>query len=69
MLPKVNDFRYLRVLFISKGKTKWETDRWISAASAVMQLDTPSVLRPALAIRLWISGRRWMEASFFAGLS
>ena len=36
MLPQVEKFKYLRVLFTSEGKMEGEVDRRISAASAVM---------------------------------
>lgn len=36
LLPQVEDVKYLGVLFMSKGRTEQEVDRWISAASAVM---------------------------------
>ena len=36
MLPHVEKFKYLRVLFTSEGKLKLELDRRIGAVSAVM---------------------------------
>ncbi|KAK7884420.1 hypothetical protein WMY93_027543 [Mugilogobius chulae] len=36
-LPQVEEFKYLGVLFTSEGKMEHEIDRWIGAASAVMQ--------------------------------
>ncbi|KAI3367665.1 hypothetical protein L3Q82_026507 [Scortum barcoo] len=37
VLPQVEEFKYLRVLFTSEGKIEREIDRRIGAASAVMQ--------------------------------
>ncbi|XP_061624939.1 uncharacterized protein ntng2a isoform X3 [Phyllopteryx taeniolatus] len=36
-LPQVEEFKYLGVLFTSEGRTEWEIDRRIVAASAVMR--------------------------------
>ncbi|KAK3512666.1 hypothetical protein QTP70_020883 [Hemibagrus guttatus] len=36
LLPQVEEFKYLRVLFTSEGRMDREIDRWISAAAAVM---------------------------------
>lgn len=33
LLPQVEEFRYLKVLFISEGIRVWDTDEWIAAAS------------------------------------
>ena len=38
ILPQVEEFKYLRVLFTSEGRMKREIDRWINAASAVMRI-------------------------------
>ncbi|KAI3360392.1 hypothetical protein L3Q82_002306 [Scortum barcoo] len=37
VLPQVEEFKYLGVLFMSEGKMEREIDRWIGAASAVMR--------------------------------
>lgn len=37
VLPQVEQFRYLGVLFMSEGKMEGETDRGIDAAAAAMQ--------------------------------
>ena len=37
LLPHVEEFKYLGVLFASKGRMERETDRWISAAATVMR--------------------------------
>ncbi|TWW53707.1 hypothetical protein D4764_0113540, partial [Takifugu flavidus] len=37
ILPQVEEFKYLGVLFTSEGRMEQEIDRWISAASAVMR--------------------------------
>ena len=37
ILPQVEEFRYLGVLFTSEGRMEREIDRWIGAASAVMR--------------------------------
>lgn len=37
ILPQVEDFKYVGVLFTSEGSIEWESDRRIDAASAVMQ--------------------------------
>ncbi|KAI3360757.1 hypothetical protein L3Q82_012993 [Scortum barcoo] len=37
VLPQVEEFKYLGVLFTSEGKMEREIDRWIGAASAVMR--------------------------------
>ncbi|KAK3561362.1 hypothetical protein QTP86_030660 [Hemibagrus guttatus] len=37
VLPQVQEFKYLGVLFTSEGRIDREIDRWISAAAAVMQ--------------------------------
>ena len=34
---QVEEFKYLRILFASDGRREQETDRWIGAASAVVQ--------------------------------
>lgn len=39
MLPCVIEFKYLGVLYTSKGKVAQETDMKISTALAVMQVD------------------------------
>ncbi|KAK0146713.1 Retrovirus-related Pol polyprotein from type-1 retrotransposable element R2 [Merluccius polli] len=36
ILPQVEEFKYLGVLFTSEGRMEWEIDRRIGAASAVM---------------------------------
>ena len=36
VLPQVEEFKYLGVLFTSEGRMEWDINRWISAASAVM---------------------------------
>ncbi len=36
-LPQVEEFKYLGVLFMSKGSMERVIDRWIGAASAVMR--------------------------------
>ncbi len=36
-LPQVEEFKYLGVLFTSKGSMERVIDRWIGAASAVMR--------------------------------
>ncbi|KAI3372478.1 hypothetical protein L3Q82_022972 [Scortum barcoo] len=38
VLPQMEEFKYLGVLFTSEGKMEREIDRWIVAASAVMRL-------------------------------
>ena len=37
ILPQVEEFKYLGVLFTSEGRMEREIGRWIGAASAVMQ--------------------------------
>ncbi|TWW73694.1 hypothetical protein D4764_15G0010900 [Takifugu flavidus] len=37
ILPQVEEFKYLRVLFMSQGRMEQEVDRRIGAASAVMR--------------------------------
>ncbi|TWW75469.1 hypothetical protein D4764_13G0001310 [Takifugu flavidus] len=37
ILPQVEEFKYLGVLFTSEGRMEQEIDRWIGAASAVMR--------------------------------
>ncbi|KAA0706920.1 hypothetical protein E1301_Tti002240 [Triplophysa tibetana] len=37
LLPQVEEFKYLGVLFTSEGRMEREIDRWIGAASAVMR--------------------------------
>ena len=44
LLPQVERFKYLGVLFTSEGRMERETDRWISAAAAVMWLLYRSVV-------------------------
>nr|XP_054599772.1 uncharacterized protein LOC129164266 [Nothobranchius furzeri] len=44
VLPQVEEFKYLRVLFTSEGKLECEIDRWIGAASAVMRVLYRSVM-------------------------
>ncbi len=36
ILPQVEEFKYLGVLFTSEGRMEREIDRWVGAASAVM---------------------------------
>lgn len=36
LLPQVDEFKYFGVLFTSKEKVTYETDRWFDAASAMM---------------------------------
>ena len=38
LLPKVEEFKYLRVLFMSEGKMEQEIDGRIGASSAVMRM-------------------------------
>ncbi|TWW62860.1 hypothetical protein D4764_04G0015070 [Takifugu flavidus] len=50
ILPQVEAFKYLGVLFTSEGRMEQEIDRWIGAVSAVMQTLQPvsqSVSQPA----------------------
>ncbi|TWW56226.1 hypothetical protein D4764_08G0002130, partial [Takifugu flavidus] len=44
ILPQVEEFKYLGVLFTSEGRLEQEINRWIGAASAVMQTLHRSVL-------------------------
>ncbi len=44
LLPQVEEFKYLGVLFTSEGRMEWEIDRRIGAASAVMRLMYRSVV-------------------------
>ncbi len=44
LLPQVEEFKYLGVLFRSEGKMEREIDRWTGAASAVMQMLNQSVV-------------------------
>ena len=37
LLPQVEEFKYLRVLFTSEWKMEREIDRWIGSVSAVMR--------------------------------
>ncbi|KAK3542721.1 hypothetical protein QTP70_000102 [Hemibagrus guttatus] len=37
VLPQVEEFKYLGVLFMSEGRMDREIDRWIGAAAAVMR--------------------------------
>ncbi|KAK3521467.1 hypothetical protein QTP70_005775 [Hemibagrus guttatus] len=37
VLPQVEEFKYLGVLFMSEGRMDLEIDRWIGAAAAVMR--------------------------------
>ncbi|KAK3567864.1 hypothetical protein QTP86_027337 [Hemibagrus guttatus] len=37
LLPQVEEFKYLGVLFTSEGRMDHEIDRWIGAAAAVMR--------------------------------
>ena len=45
ILPDVEEFKYLGVLFTSEGRMEWEVDRRIGAASAIMRaLHRPPVV-------------------------
>ncbi|KAK0137883.1 putative RNA-directed DNA polymerase from transposon X-element [Merluccius polli] len=44
ILPQVEEFKYLGVLFTSEGRLEWEIDRRIGAASAVMRTLRGSVV-------------------------
>ena len=44
ILPQVEEFKYLGVLFTSEGRMEREIVRWIGAASAVMQTLLRSVV-------------------------
>ena len=44
LLPQVEEFKYLGVLFTSEGRMEREIDRWIGAAAAVMRLLYRSVV-------------------------
>uniref|UniRef100_A0A8C6MBU3 Reverse transcriptase domain-containing protein n=1 Tax=Nothobranchius furzeri TaxID=105023 RepID=A0A8C6MBU3_NOTFU len=44
VLPQMEEFKYLGVLFTSEGKLEREIDRWISAASTAMQAFYRSVV-------------------------
>ncbi len=44
LLPQIEEFKYLRVLFTSEGKMEREIDRLIGAVSAVMQMLNRSVV-------------------------
>ncbi|KAK3510452.1 hypothetical protein QTP70_006835 [Hemibagrus guttatus] len=44
VLPQVEEFKYLGVLFTSEGRMDHEVDRWIGAAAAVMQSMYQSVV-------------------------
>ena len=66
MLPQVQEFKYLGVLFMSKGKMEHEVDRWIGAASAVMwALYWTVVVKKELSHELWVvrvgSGYKWLK--------
>ena len=43
-LPQLEEFRYLGVLFMSKGKLEREIDRQIGSVSAVMETRTQSMV-------------------------
>ena len=52
LLPQVEEFKYLGVLFMSEGRMERETDRWISAAATVMRsLYWSVVVKRELSIR------------------
>ena len=42
LLPQEKEFKNLRVLFMSRGKTELKVDRWIGAASIVLCCTIPS---------------------------
>ncbi|TWW55930.1 hypothetical protein D4764_09G0009800 [Takifugu flavidus] len=44
VLPQVEEFKYLGILFTSEGRMEREIDRWIGAASAVMRALNRSVV-------------------------
>ncbi|KAK3506681.1 hypothetical protein QTP70_014290 [Hemibagrus guttatus] len=44
LLPQVEEFKYLGVLFTSEGRMEREIDRWIGAAAAVMRFMYQSVV-------------------------
>ena len=46
LLPQVEDFKYLGVMFTTGGRIEQKIDKWINMASAVMQM--PKFLPMAL---------------------
>ena len=42
MLPQLEEFKYLGVLFISEGKMEREINRWIGGVSSDVDADTKS---------------------------
>ena len=53
-LPQVEELKYLRVLFTSEGQMEQEIDRWIGAASALMQA-LPVVVKKELSQKAKLS--------------
>nr|XP_054604257.1 uncharacterized protein LOC129165341 [Nothobranchius furzeri] len=61
VLPQVEEFKYLGVLFTSEGKLEREIDRWIGAASAVMRaLYRSVVVKRELSQKEKLSIYRWI---------
>ncbi|TWW73424.1 hypothetical protein D4764_15G0008180 [Takifugu flavidus] len=44
VLPQVEEFKYLGILFTNEGRMGWKIDRWIGAASTVMRALNRSVM-------------------------
>ncbi|TWW62415.1 hypothetical protein D4764_04G0010620 [Takifugu flavidus] len=44
VLPRVEEFKYLRILFMSESRMERKMDRWIGAASAVMRVLNRTVM-------------------------
>ncbi|TWW69645.1 hypothetical protein D4764_18G0004510 [Takifugu flavidus] len=60
ILPQVEEFKYLGVLFTSEGRMEQEIDRRIGAASAVMRTLHRSIFVPTLTYghELWVMTER-----------
>lgn len=56
LLPTVEEFKYLGVLFTSEGRLEQEVDRWTGAAAAVMcSLYQTIVVKRELSMRVMLS--------------
>ncbi|TWW81679.1 hypothetical protein D4764_01G0014940 [Takifugu flavidus] len=64
ILPQVEEFKYLGVLFISEGRIEQEIHRWIGAVSAVMR-----TLHRSVVVKRELSQKAKLSTYQVAGLS
>lgn len=73
-LPRVEEFKYLGILFMSEGISERETDKWIGVACAVMWLPESKALSLPVSLpsntyhgpELWVMTGHLPEKLFWA---